>query len=83
MQRDLRVAEQICRRQKEISKKPHFGRKQAFSYLLTVCSEHENTVREFWEILQLLQERIDAKLSKVSSASGYNFYESLTFISDI
>ncbi|EJW82186.1 hypothetical protein WUBG_06905, partial [Wuchereria bancrofti] len=34
MQRDLRAAEQVRRRQKEISKNPHFGRKQAFSYLL-------------------------------------------------
>ncbi|VDK77827.1 unnamed protein product [Onchocerca ochengi] len=64
MQRDLRAAEQIRRRQKEISKNPHFGRKQAFSYLLSVCVEHENTVREFWETLQLLQERINAKLNK-------------------
>ncbi|VDO33872.1 unnamed protein product [Onchocerca flexuosa] len=64
MQRDLRAAEQIRRRQKEISKNPHFGRKQAFSYLLTVCVEHENTVQEFWETLQLLQERIGAKLNK-------------------
>uniref|UniRef100_A0AAF5Q0L7 Uncharacterized protein n=3 Tax=Wuchereria bancrofti TaxID=6293 RepID=A0AAF5Q0L7_WUCBA len=64
MQRDLRAAEQVRRRQKEISKNPHFGRKQAFSYLLAVCIEHENTVREFWETLQLLQERIDAKLNK-------------------
>lgn len=75
MQRDLRAAEQVRRRQKEISKNPHFGRKQAFSYLLTVCAEHENTVREFWEILQLLQERIDAKLNKASFASNYNFYK--------
>uniref|UniRef100_A0A915PJU0 Polysaccharide biosynthesis domain-containing protein n=1 Tax=Setaria digitata TaxID=48799 RepID=A0A915PJU0_9BILA len=64
MQRDLRVAEQVRRRQKEISKNPHFGRKQAFSYLLEICAEHENTVREFWETLQLLEERIGAKLNK-------------------
>ncbi|VDO46222.1 unnamed protein product [Brugia timori] len=64
MQRDLRAAEQVRRRQKEISKNPHFGRKQAFSYLLAVCIEHENTVQEFWETLQVLQERIDAKLNK-------------------
>ncbi|CAG9536431.1 unnamed protein product [Cercopithifilaria johnstoni] len=64
MQRDLRAAEQLRRRQKEISKNPHFGRKQAFSYLLAICNEHENTVREFWETLQLLHEKIDAKLSK-------------------
>uniref|UniRef100_A0A0R3RQV7 Nucleoporin p58/p45 n=1 Tax=Elaeophora elaphi TaxID=1147741 RepID=A0A0R3RQV7_9BILA len=73
MQRDLRVAEQVRRRQKEISKNPHFGRKQAFSYLLTVCNEHENTVREFWETLQLLQERIDAKLNKKSMILSYLF----------
>ncbi|KAM3721631.1 Nucleoporin p58/p45 [Dirofilaria immitis] len=64
MQRDLRAGEQIRRRQKEISKNPHFGRKQAFSYLLSVCIEHENTAREFWETLQLLHERIGAKLNK-------------------
>ncbi|VDK86048.1 unnamed protein product [Litomosoides sigmodontis] len=64
LQRDLRAAEQVRRRQKEISKNPPFGRKQAFSYLLTACDEHENTVREFWETLQLLQERIDARLNK-------------------
>ncbi|EFO22971.2 hypothetical protein LOAG_05514 [Loa loa] len=64
MQRDLRAAEQVRRRQKEISKNPLFGRKQALSYLLAVCIEHENTVREFWGTLQLLQERIDAKLNK-------------------
>ncbi|MCP9261088.1 40S ribosomal protein S12 [Dirofilaria immitis] len=45
-------------------KNPHFGRKQAFSYLLSVCIEHENTAREFWETLQLLHERIGAKLNK-------------------
>lgn len=82
MQRDLRAAEQVRRRQKEISKNPPFGRKQAFSYLLTACDEHENTVREFWETLQLLQERIDAKLNKVSSASTI-FMNASTFITGI
>ncbi|KAL3998120.1 hypothetical protein ACH3XW_13735 [Acanthocheilonema viteae] len=69
MQRDSRTAEQIRRRQKEISKNPQFGRKQAFSYLLTVCDEHESIVREFWETLQLLQERIGAKLNKKDIAT--------------
>ncbi|VDN36582.1 unnamed protein product [Gongylonema pulchrum] len=43
MRRDVRAAEQVRRRQNEISKNPNFGRKQTLDYLFGICAEHEST----------------------------------------
>ncbi|VDM97102.1 unnamed protein product [Thelazia callipaeda] len=83
IQRDVRAAEQVRRRQRETSKNPQFGRKQALSYLVGICVEHEDIVREFVTTLNLLEERVIAKLNKVNNILCSCFHCDLTSKEDL
>lgn len=74
VQRDLRAAEQMQKRQQEMSKDPQLGRKQVFDYLMKLCAEYESSAAQLITTVQSLEEQVSA-MSKQSDEVPYLIIE--------